>query len=44
MQFSDPSEPHFGHRMVQLLMYQGNESVNSPRVLVDLHTETVVSD
>lgn len=41
IQFSQPGDPYIGHRLVQLLPYQGNESLSSPRVLVDLHTETV---
>jgi hypothetical protein len=41
LQFSQPDEAFFGHRMVQLLLLQGDVYLPSPHVLVDLTTETI---
>jgi hypothetical protein len=39
-----PQDPLFGHRVVHLLLREGNDYLTTPRVLVDLTTETVLVD
>jgi hypothetical protein len=41
IQYASSHERLFGHRVVHLLMRQGSNHLVSPRVLVDLTTETV---
>ena len=42
IQSANSQEPLFGHRVVHLLLRQGNDYLSRPRVLVDLTTETVL--
>lgn len=44
IQFAFPHEPLFGHRVVHLLLRDGNSYLNRPRVLIDLSTEAVLVD
>jgi hypothetical protein len=41
LQYADPHEPLFGHRVAHVLLGQNGNYLASPRVLVDLTTETV---
>lgn len=41
LQYANPHDPLFGHRVVHLLMRQHGAYLTQPRVLVDLNTDTV---
>lgn len=41
IQFASPQEALFGRRVVHLLLRDGNDYLNGPRILVDLSMETV---
>jgi hypothetical protein len=41
IQYSAPDAPLFGHRVVHLLLVQNGKHLVSPRVLVDLTTDSV---
>ena len=44
IQYAAPDEPFFGHRMVHVLLRREGNYLMTPRVLVDLTTETVHLD
>jgi len=44
LQAAAPQDPLFGHRVMHLLLRNGNAYLTTPRVLVDLSTETVLVD
>lgn len=44
LQFSNPNDPFFGHRVVHVMLRRQGDCLTTPRVLIDLTTDTVHLD